>query len=423
MLSPGPWRRLPTPFAKRRLWFAALATVALSLFAPTLGIAQSRNQFGRADRAAGAGQLITLAVQQAISQLPPTAGQSFTFRFDPGKDTFVRSDRQGPTVLLSPRTIGKGTFSARMGVSYFRLSGKFDPVFYRVEPKRPAGEPAPSSFTKFGLEMSADVVVVDLSATYGVARWLDVFLDLPIVVVDASADQLFFDAGGSVQTVPRREMFDPLVSLAGYSRQSLADRGAFNEGTHVGVGRIGLGARTPFYANQYMELGAVTRFSFASPSSEEFAGSDSYAIYPRLVGEFFTEAPAQLFVDVGYEYDFSFSELSRFAWDVGVSMPFTRGSVDIGVGGSIYDSPIKWTPDTAQGDPTGDSNGLFANGSTLTLDVAGQNEVDNDTVNLLLGGKFAVTENVVLSGAVTVALTNNGVRPDAVGTLAFEVYL
>ncbi len=389
--------------------------MALAWGGVDLAAAQSRNQFGRADRAAGAQQLIALSVQQAISQLPPSAGQAFTFKFDPTRDTFVRSDRQGPTALLSPRTIGKGQFSARLGVSYFRLSEEFAPVFYEITPK---GGTTPTLYSKFGLDMRADVTVVDLSATYGITRWLDVFLDVPIVVVDASADQTFI---GAPNAAPRRELID--LVAGDLNRQSLAERGTFPEGTSAGIGRIGLGARNSFYANSFMELGAVTRFSFASPTPDDLSGSDSYAIFPRVVGEFFTEAPVQLYADAGYEYDFSFSELSRFAWDVGASMAFSRGSVDLGFGGSIYDSPIRWTPDTASGDPfDGGPNGAFGQGIDMTLDTPGQNEVDNDIVNLLLGGRFELTEQVLISASVTIALTNNGVRPGAVGTLGLEFY-
>lgn len=390
---------------------------ATHVLEPSEAAAQSRNQFGRADRANGAKQLITLSVQQAISQLPPSAGQAFTFKFDPARDTFVRSDRQGPTALLSPRTIGKGKWSARLGVSYFRVSETFDPVFYRVAP---AGGTTPQPlYAKFGLEFGADVGVFDLAGTYGVTRWLDVFLELPIVLTDAQAQQTFVPGNPSGS----RDFVDFLASRAGFDTQSLAERGTFPEGTNVGLGRVGLGARTSFYSNTFMELGAVTKFSFESPSSDELAGSDSYAIYPRLVGEFFTEAPVQVYADAGYEWDFTYSELRRFAWDVGASLPFSRGSFDLGVGGSIYDEDITWTPDTAQGDPFDDGGtGLFRNGVDMTIADPGSNRVNNDVVNLLIGGRFVITPEFVVSTAITVALTQNGVRPDAVGTIAFEYY-
>lgn len=382
--------------------------------------AQSRNQFGRADRAMAAHQLINLSIQQAISQLPPSAGQAFTFTFDPTRDTFVRSDRQGPTALLSPRTIGKGQFGARLAGSYFHVGETFDPVFYRVRPNRTTPGTPPRLFTKFGLELAADVWVVDLAVTYGITRWLDVFADLPIIVTDATADQTF--AQGNT-TAALRELIDFTIERTGLARQSLVERGTFPEGANVGLGRAGLGARASLYSNSFLELGTVTKVSFASPSSDQLAGSDSYAIFPRVVGEFFADAPVQAYADIGYEYDFSFAELSRLAWDVGASIPFSRGSFDLGVGGSVYDAPIKWTPDFARGDPFDDDDqGLFAEGLTLTLDEPGTNEIDNDVVNLLIGGRFAVTEQFVLSTAITVALTQNGVRPDAVGTIAVEFY-
>lgn len=411
--------RLVPPRPASRLGFLAATAVAIALVFAPMAEAQSRNQFGRADRADGAKQLITLSVQQAISQLPPSAGQAFSFKFDPKRDTFVRSDRQGPTALLSPRTIGKGQFSARLGVSYLRVSESFDPIFYAVTPKGTAPSGSQTRYAKFGLDLAADVGVFDLSATYGVLRWLDVFLDIPIVLTDATASQTFVPGNPT----GNREFIDFLASRSGFETHSLAERGTFPEGTNVGLGRVGVGARTSFYSNTFMELGAVTKFSFASPSSDELSGSDSYAIYPRLVGEFFSEAPVQAYADAGYEYDFSFNELSRFAWNVGASLPFSLGSFDLGVGGSVYDANIKWSPDTATGDPFDDGNtGVFRNGIDMMVADAGSNEVNNDVVNLLIGGRFEITQQVVVSTAITVALTKNGVRPDAVGTIAVEYY-
>lgn len=400
---------------------AALGCAGLALVA-TAGDAraQSRNQFGRADRASAAGDLITLSVQQAISQLPPTAGQSFTYAFDPATDTFEPSERQGPTVLVSPRTIGEGMFAARLGVSYFQLQESFDPVFYRIRGPNDADGNDPL-VAKFGLNLGANVTLIDLTATYGVAAWLDVFLDLPIVIVDADASQTYVERGqGALFVGGNRALVDRAEEISVF-QQSLGLRGTFNEGTNVGVGRIGVGARTPFYANEFMEVGLVTRFSFASPTPDDYSGSDSYAIYPRVVAELFSDQVAQLYADVGYEYDFSIAELRRFAWSTGASMPFSKGSIDVGVSGSIYDTPVRWTPDTATGDPVGDDR--FRDGLLFEIDDPSTNTVDTDVVNLLLGGKFQIWDNTMLAGSLLIALTDNGIRPDVAGTLSIEVYL
>jgi hypothetical protein len=44
-------------------------------------------------------------------------------------------------------------------------------------------------------------------------------------------------------------------------------------------------------------------------------------------------------------------------------------------------------------------------------------------VDFLGGIKARITDQVVLSGAVTVPLNDQGFQPDALGTIALELYL
>jgi hypothetical protein len=406
------------------LGLALLVGTAASILVPSSGVAQSRNQFGRAERAAAASEMITSAVQQAISQLPPAGGQAFTYTFDRRLSTYVRSDRLGPTQFITPETIGSGSVNVRLALSYFHLEDEFGPIFYRATPRRKVGDGAPPIvlFTKFGLEVKADVALADLAVTYGVFHWLDLFVDVPIVLVNAHADQTFVGRTTALAD-PSKEVVDELIELTGLGRQSLAERGTFNSGTSVGVGRIHLGAKASLYAGDDLEIGAITRLAFASPSSAEFAGSDTYAVYPRVVARFLLRQPLQIFLDAGYDYDFSSAELRRFAWNTGVSLGLPTASIDLGLGGSLYDSPIRWTPLVAPGDPFDDPRldpeGRFREGSILTVDDPGESELETDFVNLLIGGKVELSEGIVLSAALTIPLTT-GLRPDVLTTIGVE---
>jgi hypothetical protein len=71
-------------------------------------------------------------VQQGISALPPTSGQSFTYDFNAELGTFVASEWLGPTALRSPQTIGANRFSLRVATSYLDLNRTFDPIIYRL---------------------------------------------------------------------------------------------------------------------------------------------------------------------------------------------------------------------------------------------------------------------------------------------------
>ena len=123
---------------------------------------------------------------------------------------------------------------------------------------------------------------------------------------------------------------------------------AFNEGAQAGVGRISLGARGVLWASKWGELSFAPEFFFPSPSEEEYSGSDSPAILPRVIGQIKAVEWLRFHTDVGYDWDFEVAELRRFVWNVGASIPTRRFNVDFGVGGSEFDVPIRWTPSRAE---------------------------------------------------------------------------
>jgi hypothetical protein len=64
-------------------------------------------QLGGFCRAQAAQQMIVVGVQQGISSLPPTSGQSFSWTYDTAIDTYVRSDILGPMSFRTPQTVGR----------------------------------------------------------------------------------------------------------------------------------------------------------------------------------------------------------------------------------------------------------------------------------------------------------------------------
>jgi hypothetical protein len=197
----------------------------------------------------------------------------------------------------------------------------------------------------------------------------------------------------------------------------------FNDGHNAGLGRISVGGKGLLFTNEWVDLAFSTEFFCNSPSEEEFAGSDSASILPRLIGEAKLARRLNYHADVGYEYDFNNTNLTRFTWNTGFSIPLVNSTFDVGVGGSKFDTSISWTParSTGTGPPTIDyPNGIPA---TLTLYQAGDaNKIGSNYVDFLIGLKAKIWEGLVLSGGVNVPVNNDGFRAVAVGTGAIEYY-
>lgn len=408
-----------------RLWGTAwLVLLTWSATAPA-----QQNQFGGQDRADAARRMIVLGVQQGIDALPPPSGQAFTYEFDPAKDTFVRGQRMGPTAFRAVEPVGAGRFSFRLSASYFELSDSFGPITYFIEPTNPALS-SPKGYAQFGLSADAKVEVTSFTLNYGIGNRFEVIFNLPIVVVDAQASQSYTtraDNADPKKVPPKQAVLSggrtvaELDSLLKSGRvvfrsDRFSDLGfQFNDGTHVGVGRISLGAKGVAYKAKYLQLALSTELFMPSPNEDEFAGSATGAILPRAIAAVPVAPLLKLRLDAGYDYDFDSAELRRFVWNAGASVPMQRASFDVGVGGSDYDQAIRWTPSVAHGI----ANSTFP---ATTLTAQNDNRLETDFVDFLFGVKVRITGPWVLSGAVTVPLNGGGFRPAAAGTGAVEVY-
>lgn len=396
-------------------WHARLVLVVL-LAGPFAHAGSSRaaqtNIFGVQDRADAAKQMIVLAVQQGISSLPPTSSQSFSYEYDPNKDTYVRNQLLGPTVLRSPQTIGAGHFSVRLAASYFALSDSLGPTDYIVN-----GDP--DSATRFGVDASAKVTLLNLAASYGLTNRIEINVSLPLVVTSAKASEVFLTRASSeaVVAVPPSLIDENLQNGQLVLRRTAFDKAGadFPEGTHSGVGRISIGGKALLYSGTRLRFALAPEFFFPSPNEDELAGSASAAILPRAIASVAIVDPLKVYVDAGYDYDFDHDELRRFVWTAGMSFATARASVDVGFGGSEFNQGIQWTPSSAS--YTTDT------GERGTLTAVGRNRLGTSFVDFLFGLKLRLTEKVVLSGAVNAAVNDEGFRADAIGTLALELYL
>jgi hypothetical protein len=402
----------------------------------TTALGQNPNQFGGQDRADAASRMIVLGVQQGISSLPPTAGQSFVYEFDPSISTYVSSERLGPTALRSPQTIGAHKLSLRAAFSYFELADTVAPIPFLLS--SPPGSPL--GVAKIGLQANAHVTLVNLGANYGITDRIDVTLNVPVVAVDAHASQIF-STDVTTLNVPASQAPLSGVAVSGGSvdqaveilNQELQPGGQFalrkesfqsigfnfNESTHSGVGRFGvgrisLGAKGILYAGEQVQVALAPEFFFPSPGQAEFAGPNSGSILPRVIAAYRIADPVRLHLDLGYDCDFDSDELRRFVWNTGASFAISSVTFDLGIGGSQFNQGIQWTPSLAAYHDQAGNPG--------TIQALGETRLGSSFIDALGGVKLRVGDKTVLSGSVNVPLNNEGFRAAAVGTLALEQY-
>jgi hypothetical protein len=427
--------------------------IGLTILAPMAamaGTAGGPNPFGLQDRAEAGSKMVVLGVQQAISSLPPTSGQALSYIFDPALGTFVDSELLGPTSFRSTQLVGPGNFSFRFATSYFELSDDFGPVSYLFENQVTGSR---LGYGRFAFAASAKVAVFDFAMSYGVAERLEVTFNLPVTRVDATARQSFTARAATFDGFPPDPSCPPanctdlppqdaIVSGAGteegvdallgeplelpngdrnpnalrYRTETLEALGAdFNEGTSSGVGRISIGARVLLLTSDWVSLAMQPEIFFPSPSEDEFAGSNSLGLLPRIVVQVTPLEHLWLHGDAGYEYDSETKKLQRAVWNTGVSLPFGKFSVDAGVGGSEYRRELDWTPKIIQSEAAGIFPALIG---TRQSDAG----IGGSFIDFLAGFKIGILSKTVLSGNVTVPLNGDGFRADVTGTLAIEQY-
>lgn len=388
--------------------------------------AQNPNQFGGQARADAASQLIVFSVERALDSLPTLSGQAVSYEFDPRTDAFVRSTRLGPTVLPTSQVVAPGSIALQMAASYFTLSESFEPINYLFTRDDLPTDPI---VAKVGLDVNARVTLLSLTATYGLTRYVELGLSLPISIIDAEAQQVFstrralldLPARNAVISGARVQEGDIPAAIAtldaglapgqplALRRDSFDALGFdFNDGTHVGVGRITLSGKGRLWSHRDLQLAAAGDLLLPSPSEAEFAGPDSVAIYPRLVATLKVVDAIRVIGDLGYSYDVDYAELRRFAWLLGASVGNERAAFDLGFGGSEFAETLQWTPDVVRGYPAT---------SGVVLDDTG---TGTSLINILVGGKILVATTTVLAGGLSVPIVNPAFQPDVLGTVAVE---
>ncbi len=401
--------------------------------APSTATGQS---FGAQARADQVPLLVLIGVTQATSTLPPSSGQSFLFQYDPALDTYVASSRLGPTAFRTAQTIGRGNFGLRFAGSYLDLNRNFDTIAYGGS-RTPNGETV--LFTRLGHSVDAQVGIMSLSGTYGLLDALDIDLNVPVTIVSAQADESFVTCSndsipGCTGTEPisdapvvgarTLDILDAaladgrLAYRSGTARELGAD---FNEDTSVGLGRISLGGKWVFYETDGADLAFDLRLQFPSPSEDDFAGPDSWALDPRFIGEIRVSEDTRILLDLGYSNDFTFDELSSFQWSLGASYGLEYATFDAGFAGSVFREGAEWSPNSFCQPDSGVTECLPE--QATFYQVLEDNRLETFYANFLGGMKFRLGERQVVATALNVPLNGEeGIRPDVVVTATYELY-
>src|SRR5262249_27812652 len=146
-----------------------------------------------------------------------------------------------------------------------------------------------------------------------------------------------------------------------------------------------------------------------SPNEEQFSGSDSASILPRVIGSARLTDRMRLHADAGSYYDFSVIEVRRLSSVGGVSFPLAKAPLSLCMGASKFATPIKWSSTRSRAKPG-------------VLTAVGETRTGRNYVEFLAGAKVRLTSTLFLSGAVNIPVTRPGVQPIVGGTLALEAY-
>lgn len=406
-------------------WGVVLGVTALaasSLLGASRADAQSNSAFGVQQRADAAQQMILLGVSQGVSNLPPTSGQSLVYEYDEALDTYKATGLLGPTAYRSPLTIGKGKMSIRVAGSYFQLNNTQNPITYEVTGLER------TAYTRFGLTTKAKVGLFNFAYSYGPVEWLELSVNVPVTLVSATAKSSFLTptaaANVPIGDAPVAAAFseDDLNTLIDrdrifYREGTVNQLGAdFNNVTSWGLGRVSLGGKAQFVHSDYVDAAFSMEIFLPSPSEDQYAGTNSAAFLPRLITAVNLFEGAKAHIDAGYDFDTEFSELRRFVWNTGVSYAIPGVTFDTGVGGSKFNRGIEWTPSSFLQPPGSEVD------VPLGFTALGDNTLGTNYVDFLFGVKGQILDDMVISGAVNVPINDQGIRPEAVGTVAVEMY-
>lgn len=222
------------------------------------------------------------ALATELTALPlPSPASGFTYEFDPALGVFTRSGRSfGPILADRAETIGRGKLGLGFNFQYFsfdRIEGvdldSVPAVFTHDNPV--AGTGRDDVVTT---ETSIDTKVGQYSfyLNYGLARWLDVAVAVPVVHTELSL--------ASTATVRRIGTVDPAVHFFEDGQGGFGDTRTFvDSGSATGLGDVivRLKSRPGHWGGTGLGLGVDVRLP--TGDEEDLLGSGAPGVKPFVI--------------------------------------------------------------------------------------------------------------------------------------------
>lgn len=317
-----------------------------------------------------------------------SAGAGFAFRFDEDLGTFVQvTESFGPVYAERADTIGNGRFNVNLSFTAFKydefLGDDLDDLVVTTL-HDPDIIPPFDERTSFELDtvdahlnLDININALNFAGTYGVTDRLDVGFLVPVAEVDVRV-------GAHAEVVKSPDNPIPVDVHTFEGGPESPDDSA--SGSAQGLGDVVLRLKYHWLESETHNLAAALQVKTATGDEDDFLGTGQSTVRPFLI---YSRSFGRLtpHVNLGYEFNVDDSDQNSLEYAAGF---------DVG-----------------------------AEGFTVALSVLGSRELGGDgfadtIVNGSLGVKWNPFGSYIVTANVLVPLNDDGLRSDAIGTLAFE---
>lgn len=354
---------------------------------------------------------VARATLQTLSQLPPVTNVGYGFEYDPDLGTFVRS-RQGLASGMVPmaRFNREGGFAGIVSFAYFNLN-QFNGEDSSSFAMRPLGAPG-NVAVGVSTRVATEVYAVRLAGRYTLLEKWDIGFSVPLLTVRTAsqfrsqairpAQVPSFLAQGTNFPVNGNTLINAPLNQVDFP-------GSFNEGWNFDVGNVTLDTKwgLPIDSDEFA-AGILGEVRLPTGSQDRFTGSDSTGLRVLLLASWQGEQFGAAFAG-GYEQDFTTDVLSNGS--VAASVSYRPAQVvlfELGMNANFYLQDLSLYN-------LGAIRGAFPGIQIFNDTGLGTNEV-----NFGGGARYNLFDDVVLSAYGSFPVTDDGYRPEWVGSVSVD---
>ena len=249
-------------------------------------------------------RLVNIALTSQLASIPlPSPGSGFTYKFDPGSGTFVRSTRSfGPILAERGETIGRGRLAVNFAYQFFsfdHLDGvpivEIPAVFRHDNSELGGGR---TDVVATINTITASVSQFSGAVTYGVTDRLDISLAVPVVNTRLSllSNATIYRVGTGTNRSVHYFLDPTAIGSNGSSKQFFADESA------SGIGDLVVRAKTTLLREGTRALAAGIDARLPTGDEQNLLGAGAAGLRPfaAFSGSWGAFAPH---VNVGYQWN------------------------------------------------------------------------------------------------------------------------